>query len=278
MVHYLSSNIHLNLHELKFLFSHSVYIKLSTTLDTDQACKRQSILCFPHGDKQLNSQHENIWREDGWGILEEEVEANTAPNRNTSRQRFFLFSSWSLIVCTAGLMRLSSWRATLPGPLVCLWQTWWKASRRTCTKCTLCPLWSRWGDYDVMKFIVLITSHKHTVPVSNILKWPANRNLTVFPSSYRACTEWRTRSSSASPVSWATAAWQTWFTWHWSQRRSSSWWRALRPCGAYRRSSLCEEHSSESSSPPWNYTHYSAADSLSPYLLCPSGRMRPLNI
>lgn len=56
-------------------------------------------------------------------------------------------NTWvSVCLCTAGPMRSSSWRATLPGPSVCLWPTWWKASQRTYTKCTPCPHWSRWGS------------------------------------------------------------------------------------------------------------------------------------
>lgn len=65
-------------------------------------------------------------------------------------------------------------------------------------------------------------------------------------SSDRACMEWRMRCSWASLVSWATAAWQMWFTWPWRPKRRSSCRRAPRPCGAYRRSSPCEEPSSDS--------------------------------
>lgn len=75
-------------------------------------------LCFFNIDKQFNYQHE--------------------------RNMTFFFLSF--VICAAGPMRLSSWRATLLGPLVCLWLTWWKASWRTCTKCTQCPHWSRYGD------------------------------------------------------------------------------------------------------------------------------------
>lgn len=75
----------------------------------------------------------------------------------------------------------------------------------------------------------------------------ANSHLT--PSPRRACTAWRTRSSSASPASWATAASPTSFTWRWSPTRRSSWWRAPRPCGVCRRSWPCEERPSEEQSP-----------------------------
>lgn len=83
--------------------------------------------------------------------------------------------------------------------------------------------------------------------------------------SGRACMEWRMRSSWASLVSWAAVAWRMSFTWHWSPTRRSSWIRAPRLCGAYRRSSPSEEHSSESSSPPWYHTEHCVVDSL---LLC----------
>lgn len=103
-----------------------------------------------------------------------------------------------------------------------------------------------------------------TTSSSNILKWLADPDLPVLSSSYRECMEWRMRSSWASLASWATAVWQMWFTWHWSQMRRSSWWRVPRPCGEYRRSSPCEERSSEPSR--------CVVDSLLlPYLLCPNG-------
>lgn len=98
-------------------------------------------------------------------------------------------------------------------------------------------------------FAVCIEYFFFFLPFSNILIWPANLDLAVLRSSSRACTEWRMRSSWASLVSWATAAWRMWSTWHWSPKRRSSWCRAPRPCGAYRRSSPCEQRSSESSSP-----------------------------
>lgn len=93
-------------------------------------------------------------------ILEEKDKTgtNTVPNAKADWQLDFSLQSRRhavltfnccsyLCLCTTGPMRLSSWRATLPGPLVCLWPTWWKALLRTCTRCTLCPHWSRWGDW-----------------------------------------------------------------------------------------------------------------------------------
>lgn len=82
--------------------------------------------------------------------------------------------------------------------------------------------------------------------------WQGQLVTITFPCLllYRACMEWRRKSSWASLVSWATVAWQMSFTWRWSLRRRSSWWRVLRPCGVYRRSSLCEKHVSEFSSCP----------------------------
>lgn len=82
--------------------------------------------------------------------------------------------------------------------------------------------------------------------------WQGQLVTITFPCLllYRACMGWRTKSSWASLVSWATVAWQMSFTWRWSLRRRSSWWRVLRPCGVYRRSSLCEKHVSEFSSCP----------------------------
>ena len=94
----------------------------------------------------------------------------------------------------------------------------------------------------------------------------------VIPSSRRACTEWRTRSSWASLASWATAVWRMWSTWPWSLMRRSSWWRALRPCGESRRSSLCEKPSSESSAETTPNTLWSTAYSCAS--CCPNRRMK----
>ncbi len=60
---------------------------------------------------------------------------------------------------------------------------------------------------------------------------------------YRECMVWLKRSSSACLASWVTTAWQMLSTWPSSQMRKSSWWRALRPCGAFRRSWPCERRS-----------------------------------
>ena len=97
--------------------------------------------------------------------------ANAVPDTTADGQLDFLFSSSTLqavltflIFCflscvfTAEPTRLSSWRATPPGPSVCLWPTWWKVSPRTCTKCTLCPHWSRWGEPLISQFNLLIIS------------------------------------------------------------------------------------------------------------------------
>lgn len=112
----------------------------------------------------------------------------------------------------------------------------------------------------VADLVESITKNLHKVhPVSTLVqvkgsrrpRWFVSRpyaTLTLILSPlFRACTEWRTRSSWASPASWATVAWPTWFTWRWSPKRRSSWWRAPRPCGASRRSWLCEERYSDAS-------------------------------
>lgn len=218
------------------------------------------------------------------GILEENVIVGANSLKYHSRLTA-LFSHHLTVngfpyVSTAGPTRLSNWRATLPGPLACLWLTWWKASWRTCTKCTLCPHWSRWGDWEQAIHVLanptwwnslyrLITTNI-LYTSSNILKWSAD--LVVLPSSDRVCMEWRTRSSWASLVSWETTAWQMWFTWHWRMKSRNSWWRVLRPCGAYRRSSPCEERSFEFTSPLLK--PYSVFDPLPLYLLYPS-RQQP---
>lgn len=94
----------------------------------------------------------------------------------------FSFFFLMLCVCTAGPMRSSSWRAILPGPLVCLWLTWWKASWKTCTKCTLCPHLSRWGyseqaiHFSLWKSVLLFTSH--ILPHLLLLSW--NDSLTLI--------------------------------------------------------------------------------------------------
>lgn len=88
-----------------------------------------------------------------------------------------------------------------------------------------------------------ILSHKIPIPPLNVRL--TNSNFAVLRSSHRGCMESRMRSSWASRACWATAASQMWSTWRWSPRRRSSWWRAPRPCGGCRRSSPCEEHSSE---------------------------------
>lgn len=146
---------------------------------------------------------------------------SSGSSRNTSM-------SVCVCLCTAGPTRSSSWRATLPGPSACPWPTWWKASQRTYTKCTPCPRWSRWG-------------HEEAPPLFHGQPGVRDAHDRLL-SPFRACTEWRTRSSWASPPSWVTTAWPTWSTWRWSPKRRSSWWRAPRPCGASRKSSLCEEH------------------------------------
>ncbi len=61
---------------------------------------------------------------------------------------------------------------------------------------------------------------------------------------HRECMVWMKRSSSACLASWVTVAWQMLSTWPSSQKRRNSWWRALRPCGAFRRSWPCERRSS----------------------------------